>query len=70
MSSMGEVIALEREIMAALPGADAAAGMMERASRLSAAVTRAHDILCNAWDGPGERLESLRTIAAELRRFA
>lgn len=64
---MNEVIALENEIMAALPGADAAA---ELDASLKSLVASAHDILCNGWsDRTITRLERMREIAAEIRRF-
>lgn len=63
--TMGEVIALENEIMAALPKvADAVA--IEGSDRWMV-IARAHDILCNAWRGPGARLDRLREIAIEMR---
>lgn len=52
---MNEIIALENEIREALPTAT------------GPAVAPAHDILCNAWRGPGERIERLRAIAKALR---
>lgn len=61
--SMGEVIALENEIMSALPRADVVA-------ELRGAVIDAHDVLCNAWSGPGERLDKLREIATAFRGIA
>lgn len=61
--SIGEVIALENEIMAALPGADAVA--MD--GGFHGVVRDAHDILCNSWRGPGERLDRLREIAGAFR---
>ena len=63
--SMGEVIALEKEIMAALPAADRAA---ERDPTLKVAVRDAQDLICNAWCGPEQRLARLRRIASEFRR--
>lgn len=68
--SMSEVLALESVIMAALPAADAAAAMMEPDAPIQTAIRYAHDVLLNGWCGPGERLDRLRTVAAELRRFA
>jgi hypothetical protein len=68
--SMSEVIALENEIMDALPAADRAAGTADASAPVHTVIRFAHDVLCNGWAGPGQRLERLRTIAAELRRFA
>ena len=60
---MNEVIALETEIMNALPRADAAEpGALW--------VRMAHDVLCNGWTEPGSRLDRLRTVAEALRPFA
>lgn len=64
---MRETIALEDEIRDALPDVDAAATMFDQAAPIHAAVRSAHDILCNSWRGPGERLERLREIAAAMR---
>lgn len=64
--SMGEVAALEKEIMAALPRADAAA---EHDPSIRPTLAFAHDILCNGWTEPGSRLDRLRTIAAAMRRI-
>lgn len=66
---MREVIALETEICNWLPAADAAAAMFDAAAPIHATIRAAHDILCNAWRGPGERRERLRTIAVDLRGF-
>ena len=63
--TMREVIALEREIMAALPTADAAAGDAARE-----AVRDAHDVLWNVWIGPGTRLDRLRDVAGRLLQFS
>jgi hypothetical protein len=66
--TMQEVIALEALIMKALPAADHAA---DTDPNMSVVVRFAHDVLCNGWSEPqGTRLDRLRTIAAELRRFA
>lgn len=65
---MREIIELERQIADALPSASAAA---DQDAGLRAIVSAAHDILCNAWTtGEQSRLDRLRTIAAEIRRFA
>lgn len=68
---MDEVIALEAEIMGALPAADRAADMMEPDAPIHTAIRFAHDVLCNGWsETTGTRLDRLRTIATALRRFA
>ena len=66
---MDEIIALEQQIMAALPRADAAAGMFEHDAGIHTAIRSAHEILCNGWSEPGSRLDRLRTIAAALKQF-
>lgn len=62
--SMGEILALEDEIMAALPRVasfpDADARYVER---------DAQELLFNAWNGPGARLDRLRQVADEMRRL-
>lgn len=64
---MREIIALEDRIRDALPNASTAA---EQDITLRPLVAVAHEILCNAWGGPGARLDSLRTIADRIGRFA
>lgn len=55
---MDEVIALEGEIMAALP-------------RLVGDLYRdAQDILFNVWTGAGSRLERLRSVVAEVKKVS
>ena len=67
-AGMGEVIALENEIMAALPKADELASITVDAALIEA-VRFAQDVLCNAWTGPGLRLDRLRSIAGTFRSF-
>lgn len=31
-------------------------------------IPAAHDILCNSWNGPGTRLEKLRSIGAAIKQ--
>lgn len=66
---MDEVVELENQIMDALPAADRAAGMMDPDAAIHAIIRGAHDLLCNSWRGPGERLDALRMVAAALRKF-
>lgn len=66
--SMDEVVALENEIRKMLPSADIAASEMG-VPLLKAAVIFGQDLICNAWNGPGSRLDRLRTVAAALRPF-
>lgn len=66
---MRETIALEDEIRGALPDVDAAATMFDAAAPIHEIIRSAHDIICNAWRGPGERRERLREIAIEMRKF-
>jgi hypothetical protein len=66
---MREIVALETEIMDALPRADAAAAMFDASAPIHATIASAQFILCNCWRGPGERLERLREIARLLRSF-
>lgn len=64
---MREIIALEQEIMEALPRVDAAAAMFDRGAPIHAAIAGAQDIICNSWRGPGIRGDRLREIAAAFR---
>lgn len=64
---MREIIALEQEIMEALPRIDAAAAMFDVGAPIHAAIRSAHDLLCNGWQGPGLRIDLLRSVAATMR---
>lgn len=63
---MDEVLALEQEIMSALPRADEIASVADDAG-FSQAVADAHDILLNTWPGPGTRLARLHSVADAIR---
>ena len=66
---MDEILSLEHEIMEALPAGSAAADLLPQDKGFLATIAGAHDILCNAWCGPGERLDRLREISHALRSF-
>jgi anti-sigma factor ChrR (cupin superfamily) len=66
---MDEIIALEQQIMAALPRADTAAAMFDADTAIHIVIRSAQDILSNSWRGGGSRLNRLRMIAAALTQF-